>query len=170
MNAITTLDNPVRLKLIPTAVDEVNVRIVAGLVLLLTSAALVSGQYWLYAPLAVDFASRALGGPRVSVLAHLAARRIRPLIPASPRPVAYAPKRFAAAIGAVMTTAATALAAISRFTPVDLTLGVQLIGVLMVVFPFLEAAFAFCVGCKLYALLARTGVVSPDVCIDCTLG
>jgi hypothetical protein len=41
------------------------------------------------------------------------------------------------------------------------------IGVVMAVFPLLEAGFGFCVGCKLFALLARLGLVRPDVCVDC---
>jgi len=44
---------------------------------------------------------------------------------------------------------------------------VTVIGVVMVVFPALEAGFGVCVGCRLFALLARAGVVREDVCVDC---
>lgn len=161
-----TLDAGVRPR-IPTVVDEVNVRIVAALVLVIGVTALVTAQYWLYAVLAADFVPRTILGPRGSFLARLA-QLLRPFLPAAPRPTAYMPKRFAAGIGAVMTTAATVLWALSLVTgATGLLAGVLGIGVLMAVFPFLEAVFAFCVGCTLYALLARGGVVDADLCIDC---
>ena len=37
----------------------------------------------------------------------------------------------------------------------------------LAIFAFLEAAFGLCVGCKVFALLIRTGVVPASVCREC---
>ena len=42
-----------------------------------------------------------------------------------------------------------------------------LIGV-VAVFAFLEAAVGLCVGCKVFALLMRTGILPESVCRECT--
>lgn len=160
---------------IPTLVDEINVRLIAGAVLVVGIIALATQQWWLYALLAVDFVIRAVAGPRHSPLARAVSRWIRPHVRLASRPTAFVPKRFAAAIGAVMTAALTVLWLVGLGLgagPVGVTsggLGVALavLAGVMVLFPALEALLGLCVGCKLFALLARVGLVSEDVCIDC---
>ena len=146
----------------PRVVDEVSIRVVATLVLLISILALASGQAWLFAVLAVDFALRVAYGPRFSPLAHLTLGVIRPRIPAAPRDTAGPPKRFAAAIGALLTTLAAVF-----FYGFGWAGATWFIGVVMVVFPALEALLALCVGCKVFALLMRLGVVPDQVCLDC---
>ena len=146
----------------PRVVDEVSVRIVAAQVLVVAVLALVSGQPWLYGVLAVDFGLRVAYGPRFSPLAHLTLRVIRPRIAASPRETAGPPKRFAAAIGAVLTTLATVFVYGFGWPAAALA-----IGVVMVVFPAMEALLALCVGCKVFAVLMRLGVIPEQVCLDC---
>jgi Domain of unknown function (DUF4395) len=148
----------------PRVVDDVTVRLIAALVLVLAVLALASHQWWLYAVLAVDFALRTALGPRVSPLAQLAQRAIRPRLRAAARPTAGPPKRFAASIGAVLTAAATVLWLLPG-TAADPA--VVVIGVVMVVFPALEAALGLCVGCRVFGLLMRLGVVPEDVCLEC---
>ena len=41
------------------------------------------------------------------------------------------------------------------------------IGVVMVVFPALEAVFGICVGCILFSGLMRVGLVPEDICVEC---
>lgn len=152
----------------PAVVDDVTVRLVATVVLAVGLVALATQQWWLYAVLAADFVPRAIWGPSRSFFATGVLRWVRPRVAAAPRPTAGAPKRFAAAIGAVLTS----LAAVSWIVLLATGAGAALvvcwvIGAMMAVFPLLEAAFGFCVGCKLFALLARLGLVSPDVCVDC---
>jgi len=131
-------------------------------------AALATGQWWLYAVLAVDFTLRAGWGPQASPLARLVQRAVRPRVAAAPRYTAGPPKRFAAAIGAVMTATATVLGLVSLFTGSSgAGLAVLVIGAVMVLFPALEAVFGVCVGCLLFGLLMRTGLVPEDVCLDC---
>lgn len=152
----------------PAIVDDVTVRLIAGVILGIGAIALVTQQWWVYAVLAADFLARSVVGPQVSPLARFVQRFVRPRVRVATRPTAGAPKQFAAAIGAVMTTAATV------FLLVDTTVGstgayhVALgIGVVMVVFPALEAFLGLCVGCKVFAVLIRAGWVDESVCLDC---
>jgi hypothetical protein len=152
----------------PTVVDDVTVRLVAAVVLVVGVVALGAQQWWLYAVLAVDFTLRAALGPRASPIARLVARWIRPAVSAAKRPTAGPPKRFAAAIGAVMTVAATALWLLGLATGSSAAMAVVVvIGAIMVLFPLLEAAFGLCVGCWLFAGLMRIGLVPEEVCLDC---
>ena len=70
----------------PRVLDDVTVRLVAGEVLLIAVIAAVTRQPWLFALLAVDFVLRAGFGPKVSPLAQLASRVIRPRYPPRPDP------------------------------------------------------------------------------------
>lgn len=153
----------------PALVDDVTVRLIAGVVLVVGVTALAAQQWWLYGVLAVDFAPRAVLGPRFSPIAQLVTTLIRPYVAASPRPTAGAPKRFAAGIGAVLTTSATALWVVSVATgAAGVLVAVAVIGVLMVIFPALEAAAGVCVGCRAFAGLMRLGFVPEEVCLDCS--
>lgn len=149
-----------RISRFPSLVDDVAVRLVAGLVLVLGVLALTTGVWELYAVLAADFVLRAGWGPSASPLARVA-QALRPRVPLPPRWTPGPPKRFAAAIGAVLTVAATVLAAVGATGPV------VAIGVVMVVFPALEAALGVCVGCLVFGWLMRAGLVPASVCLEC---
>ena len=152
----------------PAVVDDVTVRLIAAVVLLVGVVALGGQQWWLYALLAADFTLRAALGPRASPIARLVNRWIRPSVPATKRPTAGPPKRFAAAIGAVLTLAATALWLVHLSTGSTGALtAVIVIGAIMVLFPLLEAAFGLCVGCRIFSVLMRLGLVPEQVCLDC---
>lgn len=152
----------------PAVVDEVTVRLIAGVVLAVGIIALATQAWWLYAVLALDLTLRAVVGPPASPVALLVQRWIRPAVSAAKRPTAGTPKRFAAAIGAVMTVAATALWAVSLATGSSGALvAVVVIGAIMVLFPALESVFGICVGCHLFGLLMRIGLVPEEVCLDC---
>lgn len=146
----------------PRVVDDVTVRLIAGVVLLLGVVALLAHQWWLYAVLAVDFVLRAGFGPQASPVARLVQSFVRPRVPAAKRPTAGPPKRFAAAIGAVMTTLASVLWLTGTASGV-----VVAIGVVMVVFPALESLLGFCVGCALFSGLMKLGLVPEEVCLEC---
>ncbi|GAB3589925.1 DUF4395 domain-containing protein [Angustibacter peucedani] len=145
----------------PRTVDDVTVRVVAAEVLVLAVLALALQQPWLYVVLAVDFVLRSVVGPQVSPLARLAAVA-RPRVPAAPRPTPGPPKRFAAAIGAVMTVGASL-----TWYAGGWHLPTWLIGAVMVVFPALEAGLGLCVGCIAFSLLMRAGVIPRSVCEEC---
>lgn len=152
----------------PAVVDDVTVRLIAAVVLVVGVVALALQQWWLFAPLAADFVLRASLGPQASPVARFVSRAVRPRVKALPRPTAGTPKRFAASIGAVLTTAATVLWLVHLATRSPAVLAsVVVIAVVMVVFPALEALLGLCVGCVLFSGLMRAGLVPPSVCVEC---
>lgn len=150
-----------RISRFPSLVDDVSVRLIAGVVLLLAVVALAAQQWWLYPVLALDFILRAGWGPSASPVARLVQRALRPRLSAAPRYTPGPPKRFAAALGAGMTTAATTAWALGAEP------AVVAIGAVMVIFPALEAIFGICAGCIVFGWLMRAGVVPEDICVEC---
>ncbi len=146
----------------PNPVNEVAARVVAAGVLLMSLLTLATRRPWLLVPLAYGFVARALTGPTLSPLGQFATRVVVPRLPVAPKPVAGPPKRFAQALGAVVSLTAALLALVFRRTTAAYTLVA-----LMAVFATLESAFAFCVGCKIFAVLMRLGLVPEDVCAEC---
>ena len=144
----------------PNPVNEYAARAVAGGVALLAAATLVTGSPWFSVLLAVGFAARVLSGPRFSLLGQLATRVIAPRF-GMPRFVPGPPKRFAQAIGLVLTT----VAAIAAFTGAPV-LTTTLIAVLLT-FALLKSVIGFCAGCWVFARLMNLGVIPRDVCEAC---
>ncbi len=134
---------------------------VAGVVALLAIITLATGWYWLLAILAYGFLARTLTGPTLSPLGRLASGVIAPAL-GEPKYVSGAPKRFAQAMGAVMTTAGAILAL--GFGLHDVADGLL---VAMIVAAGLESLLGFCVGCKIFGLLMRAGLIPDEVCAEC---
>lgn len=146
----------------PNPVNEKAARVVAGVVMLLSALVLATSWYWLLAVLAYGFVARAAAGPTLSPLARVASGLVAPRL-GPERPVAGPPKRFAQAIGATLsTTAAVAALAFGAHT-----LAVALLVALLVA-AGLESLFALCLGCRLFAVLMRLGVVPARICVACT--
>lgn len=153
----------------PAVVDDVTVRLIAGVVLVVVLASLALQQWWLFLPLAVDFTLRAALGPKASPVARFVSAVVRPRVKALPHPTAGTPKRFAAAIGATMTVTASVLWVAHLATGASwLITGVVAIAVVMAVFPALEAFAGLCVGCVIFGWLMKAGVVPEDVCVECS--
>jgi hypothetical protein len=145
----------------PNPVNEKAARVVAGGVFVLSIVTLATGAYWIAAVMAYGFVARLASGPTLSPLGQLATRLVAPRLGA-PKPVAGPPKRFAQAIGATMTTAIALVALVAgNHTIAD----VLLVG--MILASGLESIFAFCVGCRLFTLLMRTGLIPESVCLEC---
>jgi hypothetical protein len=145
----------------PRTVNEKAARAVAGAVALIALFALVTSTRWLLAPLALGFWARVLTGPTLSPLGQLATRVVAPRL-GPPKVVAGPPKRFAQAMGAVITTVgAIAWLGFGLARVADVLL------LLLVVAATLESVLAFCVGCQIFGLLMRTGLVPESVCIEC---
>jgi hypothetical protein len=145
----------------PNPVNEKAARAVAGGVLLLSSLTLAAGWYWLLGVLAYGFVARTLTGPTLSPLGLLATRLLAPRL-GSPKYVPGPPKRFAQAIGAVLTTSGAILAlAFGLHTAADVLL------VMLMVAAGLESIVAVCLGCHMFALLMRLGVIPERVCREC---
>jgi len=145
----------------PNPVNEVSARLVAGGTALLGLACLLLGQPWIAGLLAVEFLLRVAFGPRVDPLALLVTRVIVPRLGWAERPTAGPPKRFAQAIGAVVTLAASALYLGGWSTAASGLIA------MLVVFAVAESTIGLCVGCKVFALLMRAGVIPDEVCAEC---
>lgn len=146
----------------PDPVNEVSARVVAAGVVAMCAALLATGWTWLLVPLAYGFVARVLTGPTLSPLGQLATRVITPALPVEPRLTAGPPKRFAQGIGATLSVGALVAQVAFGATGVALVL-VGMMGVAA----SLEAFLGFCLGCKLFALLMRVGVVPESACEAC---
>lgn len=163
------LDGPqITVSRVPTLVDDVTVRLIAAVVVAVGLLALATQQWWLYAVLFADFTLRAAAGPRWSPIARAVDAGLRPRLATPKQPTPFAPKRFAAGIGAVMTATITALwvAHVVTATPA-LLWAASALAVVMIVLPGLEAAIGFCLGCRIFFALIRLGVIPEDACLDC---
>jgi hypothetical protein len=146
----------------PDPVNEVAARTVAGGVVLLSVVTIALDQPWLTAVIAYGFLARVSSGPRLSPLAQLATRVIVPRLGLAARPVPGPPKRFAQGVGATFSTSAAVLAL--GFG--DRGAAYLLLGALIVA-ATLESVFGLCLGCRMFALLMRAGVIPEEVCERC---
>ena len=146
----------------PNPVNETSARLVAGAVAVLAVIAIAFQQGWLLPVLAYGFLARTLTGPKLSPLGLVATRVVTPRLHVTHR---YSPgpaKRFAQAIGAAFTVAAT----LAWYAAGAHTAALVLVG-MVAVFASLEAAFGVCIGCRVFYLGMRVGLVPPHVCEDC---
>jgi uncharacterized protein DUF4395 len=150
----------------PNPVNEKAARVVAGGVLTLAVVtlvgSLVAGDSWLWLSvvLALGFLARVLTGPTLSPLGQLATRVIAPRL-GPPKLVAGPPKRFAQAIGLTVTGAAAVATAFGGYGVTQVLLG------LIIVAATLESVFALCLGCTIFGVLMRVGLVPEETCEAC---
>lgn len=146
----------------PDPVNEVSARLVAGAVVVMSIATIVLDQPWITLVLAYGFVARVLTGPTLSPLGQVVTRLVTPRLGLAPRPVPGPPKRFAQGIGAAFSLTAAVLA-----------LGFGQRGAAYVVLAMLAAAatlesvFGYCLGCRIFALLMRLGVIPDEICERC---
>lgn len=145
----------------PDVVDEVNARLVAGGVVALGLLVVLTDARFLLPVLFVGFALRVLAGPRLSPLALLMTRVVRPRLSVHERFVPGPPKRFAQSVGAAFTGIATLLWLAGAGGAAEALLWV-LLG-----FASLESFAGFCMGCWVFGRLMRLGVIPDDVCDRC---
>jgi hypothetical protein len=145
----------------PNPDNEKAARVVAGAVVVIAVAAIAPGWRWLLLVLAIGFALRVLAGPRFSPLGLLATKVVAPRLGA-PKLVPGPPKRFAQAMGLTFSLAAALLAYVfAAPTAAGVLTG------LLAVAAFLESALALCLGCQVFALLMRAGLIPASVCEEC---
>ena len=78
------------------------------------------------------------------------------------KPVPGPPKRFAQGMGAAMATLALVFwLIVGSHAATDVVLG------LFVIAAGLESLLAVCLGCQVFALLMRAGLVPESVCLEC---
>lgn len=146
----------------PNPVNETSARVVASGVVAMATTSAVARQPWIMFPLAYGFAARVATGPKLSPLGQLATRVVTPRLKVEHRFSPGPPKRLAQAMGLTMSA-----------TAIGLHYGARRPGAARVVLGALataaglEAAFGLCLGCKLFELGMRAGVVPEAVCEEC---
>jgi len=146
----------------PNPVDDVSARLVAGGVVVLSAAYVVTGWLPLLVVLAYGFVARVLTGPTLSPWGRLVTRVIRPRLAVEPRLTPGPPKRFAQGIGATLSVVALLVAVA---TGAEVLARVLVAGI--TVAATLEAVLGFCLGCRIFAVLMRLGVIPRSVCEEC---
>jgi hypothetical protein len=146
----------------PTEVNDTSARIVATGAVLMAAGYAITGWAWLLLPLTYGFLARVASGPTFSPLARLATQVITPRLPGRHRIVPGPPKRFAQGIGALFSVTASVLFLL------DLGTASRWVAAALAGPAFLEAAFGFCVGCKMFAGLMKIGVIPESVCVECS--
>jgi hypothetical protein len=145
----------------PSSVDEKAARTVAAGVVALALITAATGALWLTIPLAYGFWARVLTGPTLSPLGQLATRVIAPRLGA-PTIVPGPPKRFAQAMGAAMSTTALVLG-----LALGLDTAATIVLLALAAAASLEAFAGLCLGCEIFRVLMRAGVVPETVCAEC---
>jgi hypothetical protein len=145
----------------PNPVNDVAARTVATGVVTMGLLVAGLGWGWVLVPLTYGFVARVLAGPRISPLGQLAVRVVAPRLPQHEKLVPGPPKRFAQAIGVAFTVTASILWLAGAPGAARIVIG------LLVVAASLEAFLGFCLGCKVFALLMRAGIIPDDVCAEC---
>ncbi len=145
----------------PNPVNEVAARAVATGVVAMGLAVAALGWGWVLVPLTYGFIARVLAGPRLSPLGQLAVRVVAPRLRAHERLVPGPPKRFAQGIGVVFSVSASVLWLAGAPGAARVVIA------MLVVAASLEAALGFCLGCRIFGLLMRAGVIPEEVCAEC---
>ena len=145
----------------PNPVNEVSARLVAGGVLVLCIVTIAFGLEWATVVIAYGFVARVLTGPTLSPLGQVVTRVVTPRLGLPERPVAGPPKRFAQGVGVAFSVTALVLTGLGYWTAAAVVLA------LLASAAFLESVFGLCLGCKVFAVLMRAGVVPEDVCERC---
>ncbi len=151
----------------PNPVNEVAARTVAAVVALQCALILVltpafgHSWFWLTVPLAYGFLARVATGPTLSPLGQFATRIAAPRL-GHAKFVPGPPKRFAQLIGATLSTAALVCSLGFGWDGAALVLIAMIL-----VAAILESAFAYCLGCVVFAALMRAGVIPREICLDC---
>ena len=146
----------------PETVNDTSARIVAAGAVTMAVLYSATGWGWVLVPLTYGFVARVLSGPRFSPLGLLATKVITPrLTRIAPKILPGAPKRFAQGIGAAFTVTASVLFLLG-FGGASRIVVAMLAGAAS-----LEAAFGYCIGCKVFGFLIRLGVVPESVCEAC---
>ena len=145
----------------PNPVNEVSARLVAAGVVVMCVLTIAVDLRWATVVIAYGFVARVLTGPSLSPLGQFVTRVVTPRLGVGERPVAGPPKRFAQGVGAAFSLSALLLAGLGFWTAAEVFLG------LLAAAALLESAFGLCLGCRVFAVLMRVGVVPEEVCARC---
>ena len=145
----------------PNPVNEKAARVVAGGVVVLALTAIAFQLEWLLPVIALGFLARVLTGPKLSPLGQFATRVAAPKL-GEPKHVPGPPKRFAQAMGLTMSTAAVLL-----YFAFDAPTAAWAVTGVLAAAATLESVFALCLGCQIFAVLMRIGLIPQATCEAC---
>ncbi len=145
----------------PNPVNDAAARTVASGVVVMALLVAGLGRGWVLIPLTYGFIARVASGPRFSPLGLLATKVVAPRLPRFEKLVPGPPKRFVQAIGVVFSVMASVLWLLGE------TGAARIVVALLAGAAFLEAAFGVCLGCRIFAVLMRIGVIPESVCEEC---
>jgi len=145
----------------PNPVNDVAARTVASGVVVMALLVAGLGWGWVLVPLTFGFLARVASGPRFSPLGLIATKVVAPRLPRHEKLVPGPPKRFAQAIGVAFSVTASVLWLAGAPG------AARIVVALLAGAAFLEAAFGFCLGCRIFAVLMRLGIVPESVCEEC---
>ncbi|EMK02218.1 DUF4395 domain-containing protein [Leptospira sp. WS58.C1] len=151
----------IRIGNFPDTVNEYAARTVAGLVVILGLATIITQSLWLAGALFYGFSARVLYGPKFSPFAKLAIHWIVPLLGLGSKTVAGPPKRFAQFVGVLFSGTAFVLLFLGQVYAFQAVLGV------LVIFASLESVLGFCAGCFVFGFLIKWGWIPQEVCEKC---
>jgi hypothetical protein len=145
----------------PNPVNDAAARSVAIGVVAMSVTALLTNWAWLLLPLTYGFLARVLAGPKISPLGQFAVRVSGPRLVRWQKFLPGPPKRFAQAMGASFSVAATSLWLFDSWSDARWLL-------LPLIFAAsLEGFFGYCVGCVIFSRLMRWGIIPESVCEEC---
>jgi hypothetical protein len=145
----------------PNPVNEKAARVVAGGVVLMAVTAIAFELGWLLVLIALGFLARVVTGPTLSPLGQFATRVAAPRL-GDPKHVAGPPKRFAQAMGLAMSTAAVLL-----YVAFGAPMAARVVTGVLAGAATLESVFALCLGCQVFAVLMRIGLIPEATCERC---
>ena len=147
----------------PDPVNDYAARFVATMVVILTLSFLVTANIWVLIFILYGFLARVLTGPTLSPIGLIATKILVPLFGNPEKLVPGPPKRFAQAIGLVLSTTALITYLFS-----DISTTRYLIGILGF-FASLEAFIGFCTGCYVFGWMIRFRLIPESVCESCKI-
>jgi len=147
----------------PNPVNEVSARTVAGGGAVAALVTLGTRWPWLLPFMAYGFIARTASGPTLSPWGQVVTRVIVPRLPFKAKLIAGPTKRFAQGMGAVFTVGASLL-----WFVFGLEIPALVLVGLVAVAATLESVFALCIGCRVFDVLMRLGVIPPTVCEACS--
>jgi hypothetical protein len=145
----------------PNPVNEKAARVVAGGVVLMAVAAIAFRLEWLLVVIAAGFLARVATGPKLSLLGQFATKVAAPRL-GEPKYVPGPPKRFAQAMGVTMS-----LAAVVLYFAFDAHTAAWVVTGVLAFAATLESVFALCLGCQVFAVLMRVGLIPESTCEAC---
>ena len=148
----------------PNPVNEISSRLVASMVVVLSVAAIITGEPLLFAALAYGFVARVATGPTLSPMGLLATHVIVPALGNPSRPVPGPPKRFSQMVGLVFSVTALLLLMLMESAG-----AAKALVAVLTIFATLEAFVGFCAGCFAFTQMIRFGLVPESVCRECVV-